>query len=191
MLHCSSHRRSRPAQCQLAASTVSASIVPQPTWRRGAAGASQHQREQVASELVRLRPRAAAVADVTAEMTAAERAALYASTKHLFVTTRIVVVDMLTQRLPPHRIAGMLVMNAHRASDASGEGFAVRLLRGENRDAFVRGLSDEPGLAGRGLSGLERVMRALWVKEVYLWPRFQSQVQQDMLPVNVRSPLWL
>jgi hypothetical protein len=51
----------------------------------------------------------------------------------------------------------------------------------------VRGLSDEPGLAGRGLSSLERTMRALHVKEAYLWPRFQSTVQRDLRPVNVRT----
>jgi hypothetical protein len=80
----------------------------------------------VAAELVRLAPAAPAIADVTAEMTAAERAGLYASTKHLFVTTRIVVVDLLTRRIPPRQVAGLLVMNAHRSTDQSGEGFAVR-----------------------------------------------------------------
>ena len=141
----------------------------------------------MAAELARLDPTAPLIADVTAEMTAAERTALYTSTKHLFITTRIVVVDLLTRRIPCNQVAGLLVMNAHRATDQSGEGFAVRLLRGENREAFVRGLTDEPNLAGQGLSSLERTMRALHVKEVNLWPRFQSGVQRDMRDVNVRS----
>jgi DNA excision repair protein ERCC-4 len=143
----------------------------------------------VSAELQRLAPAASAPADVTADMTATERLSLYASASHLFVTTRIVVVDLLTRRLPAHNIAGLLVMNAHRATDQSGEGFAVRLLRGENRNGFVRGLSDDPGLAGSGLSSLERTMRALHVKEVYLWPRFQSTVQHDLCAVDVRHPL--
>ena len=42
------------------------------------------------------------------------------------------------------QIAGILVLNAHRASDASGEGFAVRLFRGANRSGFVRALTDQP-----------------------------------------------
>jgi DNA excision repair protein ERCC-4 len=46
-----------------------------------------------------------------------------------FVTTRILVVDMLAGRLAPAQIAGMLVLNAHRASETSGEGFAARLYR--------------------------------------------------------------
>ena len=142
------------------------------------AGASQHERTKMGAHLRRLDEGAPAIADVSAEMTAAERVGLYGSASHLMITTRIVVVDLLTGRLKPSQVAGLLVLNAHRATEQSGEGFAVRLLRSSNRAAFVRGLSDEPGLVGKGLCSLERVMRALHVKHVFLWPRFQSTVQE-------------
>lgn len=151
------------------------------------AGATQAQREQVAAELRRLCPTARAIADVTAEMTASQRSALLHAAEHLFITTRILVVDLLTQRLPTHQVAGLLILNAHRATEQSGEGFAVRLLRAGNKSAFVRGLSDEPGLASRGLSSLERTLRALHVREVFLWPRFRSDVQDNMHAVDVRT----
>lgn len=60
------------------------------------------------------------------------------------MTTRILVVDLLSNRLPASRVAGVVVVNAHRVTDTSGEGFAVRLLRAGNGGAFVRGLSDQP-----------------------------------------------
>jgi DNA excision repair protein ERCC-4 len=45
-------------------------------------------------------------ADVTAEMSIAERLASYAAGGCLFVTTRILVVDLLTARLPPSAVSG-------------------------------------------------------------------------------------
>lgn len=66
-----------------------------------------------------LRPPASAApvempAEVTADVAATERASLYASRACLFVTTRILVVDLLSGRVSADQIAGLLVLNAHR-----------------------------------------------------------------------------
>jgi DNA excision repair protein ERCC-4 len=53
-------------------------------------------------------------AEVTAEVSAAERQALYASASCLFVTTRILVVDQLSGRIAAGQVVGMLVLNAHK-----------------------------------------------------------------------------
>jgi DNA excision repair protein ERCC-4 len=45
-------------------------------------------------------------ADVTADMSIAERLTRYAAGGCVFVTTRILVVDLLTERLPPSAITG-------------------------------------------------------------------------------------
>jgi ERCC4-related helicase len=148
-------------------------------------GASQEQRTQASAELDRLCTKAPAIANVTAEMTVPERVALYQSVKHLYVTTRIIVVDLLTERIPPHQVAGLLILNGHRVTEQSGEGFAVRLLRHSNKEAFVRALSDVPSQLSRGLSSLERSMQALHVREVFLWPRFRSDIQETLADVHV------
>ena len=82
--------------------------------------------------------------DVTNEVSAAVRIDLYRSKPCLFVTTRILVVDMLNARIQGQHIAGMVIMNAHRVTDASGEAFAVRLFRMSNKRGFVRAFSDQP-----------------------------------------------
>ena len=51
-------------------------------------------------------------ADVTADMSIAERLTRYAAGGCVFVTTRILVVDLLTERLPPSAITGA----CHRSS---------------------------------------------------------------------------
>ena len=38
----------------------------------------------------------------------------------------------------------MVIVNAHRVTDSSGEGFAVRLFRAGNRHGFLRAFSDQP-----------------------------------------------
>ncbi len=88
----------------------------------------------------------------------------------------------------PRQIAGILVLNAHRASDASGEGFAVRLFRGANAAGFVRGLTDAPTALAAGFAKVERVLKALYVRRLHLWPRFAAQVREtlDDLGTSVR-----
>ena len=58
--------------------------------------------------------------------------------------TLMQVVDMLNKRLTGKQIAGIIVMNAHRVTESSQDGFAVRLFREGNRDGFVRAFSDQP-----------------------------------------------
>lgn len=42
------------------------------------------------------------------------------------------------------QIAGILVLNAHKVTDTTGEGFALRLYRAGNKRGFVRAISDRP-----------------------------------------------
>jgi DNA excision repair protein ERCC-4 len=151
------------------------------------AGSTPAQKQHIASELRRLAPSASPISDVTATMFAPERIHLYSTAPILFITTRILAVDLLTARLQHSKVAGIIVLNAHRASDDSGEGFAVRLLRAKTKAAFVRGLTDEAGQLSVGLSTMEHSMRALLVSRVFFWPRFQDTVQQDLGHVDVRQ----
>ncbi len=90
--------------------------------------------------------------DVTNEISAAGRIELYRGKACLFVTTRILVVDMLNSRVLPNQIAGMIVMNAHRVTETSGEGFAARLYRSSNRKGYLRAFSDQPTSFSHGFA---------------------------------------
>jgi len=87
-------------------------------------GANPAQRQLLCAELLRQAPGAAAPLDVTADVPTADRLAHYQAGRAAFVTTRILVVDLLSGRLQPSAIAGLVVLNAHRAADQTGEGFA-------------------------------------------------------------------
>ena len=50
-----------------------------------------------------------------------------------FITSRILVVDMLTDRIPIDLITGVLVYNAHKIIDSCQEAFILRLYRQKNK----------------------------------------------------------
>jgi DNA excision repair protein ERCC-4 len=66
----------------------------------------------------------------------ADRTQAYLRGGCFFVTSRILVVDMLTDRIPIDLITGILVYNAHQVIDSSQETFILRMFREKNK-AFI------------------------------------------------------
>lgn len=64
-----------------------------------------------------------------------ERVQVYLKGGCFFITSRILVVDMLTERIPINLISGILVYNAHRIIDSSQETFILRMFREKNKVA--------------------------------------------------------
>jgi len=157
-------------------------------------GLNDAQKRALRVHLKRLAPDTPFPPEITADFAGADRLRAYDAGGPMFVTTRIAAVDILSERLPPLKIAGIVVGNAHRVTDFSGEAFVARLFRAGNRVGFVRGVTDRPGDLTRGFNGLERVMKALMVRRVNLWPRFHLGVRACLdkhAPevVELRQPL--
>ena len=140
-------------------------------------GVNDAQKHALRVHLRRVSPGTPFPPEVTAEFAGGDRQSLYLRGGPMFVTTRIAAVDMLTERLPPAGVAGLVVANGHRITDASGEAFVVRLFRAGNRRGFVRALTDRPGELVRGFNSIERAMKALMVRNLNLWPRFHLGVR--------------
>jgi DNA excision repair protein ERCC-4 len=90
---------------------------------------------------------------------------------------RILTVDFLTDRIPIDLITGLLVYRAHRITDSSSESFIIRLYRDKNKTGFIKGFSDSSLDFSRGYNQLECVMKNLFLRHVYLYPRFQITVR--------------
>lgn len=140
-------------------------------------GATDVQQRCIAAELAAQGHAGPPIVEVTNELPLAERLRLYQGRSALYITSRILTVDLLTQRLHPRKVAGFIVLQPERASGNSGEAFAVRLFREGNPDGFVRALMDEPQRVGQGFHKVERVMKAMLVRRLLLWPRFEAQVR--------------
>ncbi|KAL9327491.1 hypothetical protein ACSQ67_002494 [Phaseolus vulgaris] len=133
-------------------------------------------------------------AEITADLPAHHRHALYTSGNAFFITPRILIVDLLTNKLPTSKIAGILVLNAHSLSETSTEAFIVRIFRSLNRSAYVRAFSDKPHAMVSGFAKAERTMKCLHVRKLHLWPRFQVYVSQELERdppevVDIRVPM--
>ncbi|XP_006359210.1 DNA repair endonuclease UVH1 [Solanum tuberosum] len=132
--------------------------------------------------------------EITSDLQANQRLALYTSGGIFFITTRILIVDLLTHRLPTTAVAGLVILNAHSLSDTSTEAFIVRILRSTNRSLYVRAFSDRPHSMVSGFAKAERTLKCLFVRKLHLWPRFQVYVSQDLERdppevVDIRVPM--
>ncbi|XP_020586235.1 DNA repair endonuclease UVH1 [Phalaenopsis equestris] len=132
--------------------------------------------------------------DIPGDVPSHHRTALYASGASYFVTPRILIADLLTSRVPPSSIAGLLILNAHRLTDTSTEAFIARTLRFLSRNAYVRALTDHPHAMVSGFAKAERIMKCLYVRRLHLWPRFHVLVSGDLEQsppevVDIRVPM--
>lgn len=105
-----------------------------------------------------------------------DRGDLYLSGGIHFVTTRILVLDLLKQRVPVARITGIIMLNAHKVLESGQEAFVMRLYRQTNKSGFVKAFSNDAQRFTYGFGQLERIMRNLFVREVQMWPRFHTSV---------------
>ncbi|CAF2914166.1 unnamed protein product [Rotaria sp. Silwood2] len=114
---------------------------------------------------------------ITADISIHDRKELYIQGGLFFVTARILTVDLLTDRIPIDLITGLLVYRAHRITDSSPESFIVRLYRHKNKTGFIKGFSDSALDFTRGYNQLECVMKNLFLRNVYLYPRFHVTIR--------------
>ncbi len=117
---------------------------------------------------------------ITNEVSIRRREELYRMGGAYLVTSRILVVDMLNKVVDVSSIGGLLVGRANRVVDTSTEAFILRLFRQGNKDGFVIAFSDNPEAFQSGFARPEKVLRALKIKKLYLWPRNHSSVMDDL-----------
>nr|XP_005591344.2 DNA repair endonuclease XPF [Macaca fascicularis] len=113
---------------------------------------------------------------VTNEITSNSRYEVYTQGGVIFATSRILVVDFLTDRIPSDLITGILVYRAHRIIESCQEAFILRLFRQKNKRGFIKAFTDNAVAFDTGFCHVERVMRNLFVRKLYLWPRFHVAV---------------
>ncbi|XP_050901609.1 sulfite exporter TauE/SafE family protein 3-like [Lathyrus oleraceus] len=102
--------------------------------------------------------------EITADLPVNHRHSLYSSGSVCFITPRILIVDLLTNKLPASIISGLIILNAHSVSKTSTEAFIVRIFRSLNRSAFVRVFSDRPQAMVSGFAKAERTMKCLHIR---------------------------
>ncbi|POR38776.1 DNA repair protein rad16 [Tolypocladium paradoxum] len=108
------------------------------------------------------------------------REKMYAGGGIFSITSRILVVDLLTGLLDPETITGLILLHADRVIATSLEAFILRVYRQKNKVGFLKAFSDNPDPFTTGFSPLATMMRNLFLKKASLWPRFHVTVAQSL-----------
>ena len=130
---------------------------------------------------VSMSPKARGLTAVNTDLTSVGvREKLYAKGGIFSITSRILVVDLLTNLLDPEMITGMLVLHADRVVATSVEAFILRIYRQKNKVGFLKAFSDNPDPFATGFSPLATMMRNLFLRKASLWPRFHVTVAESL-----------
>ncbi|KAI9804998.1 MAG: hypothetical protein M1833_006301 [Piccolia ochrophora] len=96
------------------------------------------------------------------------------------ITSRILIVDVLSKLLNPETITGVIVLHAERVIATSLEAFILRIYRQQNKTGFLKAFSDNPEPLTTGFSPLTTMMRNLFLRKPSLWPRFHISVANSL-----------
>lgn len=108
------------------------------------------------------------------------REKMYAAGGIFSITSRILVVDMLTGLLDPESITGLVLLHADRVVATSLEAFILRVYRQKNKVGFLKAFSDNPEPFTVGFSPLSTMLKNMFLKKASLWPRFHVTVAKSL-----------
>ncbi|KAG9236071.1 hypothetical protein BJ875DRAFT_245641 [Amylocarpus encephaloides] len=130
---------------------------------------------------ISMAPRARGLSVVNTDvMSVGTREKMYAQGGIFSITSRILVVDLLTSLLNPETITGVVALHADKIVATSLEAFILRIYRQKNKAGFLKAFSDSPEPFTTGFAPLTTMMRNLFLRNVSLWPRFQVVVAQSL-----------
>ena len=113
-------------------------------------------------------------------MTVGQREELYSQGGVLSITSRILVVDLLSTLLNPPTITGIVVLHAEKVIATSIEAFILRIYQQNNKNGFLKAFSDVPEPFTTGFAPLSTMMRNLFLQRPSLWPRFHVTVAKSL-----------
>jgi len=113
-------------------------------------------------------------------MSVGTREKMYSNGGIFSITSRILVVDLLTSLLDPETITGIIVLHADRVVATSLEAFILRIYRQKNKPGFLKAFSDNPEAFTIGFNPLATMMRNLFLRKASFWPRYQSTIQKSL-----------
>lgn len=116
----------------------------------------------------------------TERATVTAREKIYAEGGILSVTSRILVVDLLSKLLDPQKITGIVALHADKIVATSLEAFIIRVYRQENKRGFLKAFSDAPEPFTTGFAPLANSLRNLFLRKASLWPRFHVTVAESL-----------
>ncbi|KAJ9657665.1 DNA repair protein RAD16 [Neophaeococcomyces mojaviensis] len=116
----------------------------------------------------------------TDKATVSMREKIYADGGVVSVTSRILIVDLLSKLLDPETVTGLVVLHAERAIATSVEAFIVRVFRQYNKIGFLKAFCDAPEPLISSYAPLASMMKNLFLRRPSIWPRFHASIAQSL-----------
>lgn len=113
-------------------------------------------------------------------MSVGTREKMYSRGGVFSITSRILVVDLLSKLLNPETVTGLVVLHSERIIATSIEAFIIRIFRQMNKAGFLKAFSDNPEPFTTGFAPLASMMRNLFLRKPSLWPRFHVTVAKSL-----------
>lgn len=108
------------------------------------------------------------------------REKIYADGGIVSVTSRILVVDLLSKLLDPETVTGLVVLHAEKVVSTSVEAFIVRIFRQFNKIGFLKAFCDAPEPLTSSYAPLAGMMKNLFLRRPSIWPRFHASIAQSL-----------
>lgn len=99
------------------------------------------------------------------------------------MTSRILIVDLLSNNvLSAKEIDGILVAHGDQVTNESTEAFILRIITSQKRrdECFIKAFTDAPEGLLSGFSKIDKTLKALQVRNLYLYPRFHEAVKEEL-----------
>jgi DNA excision repair protein ERCC-4 len=115
-----------------------------------------------------------------------KRLDLYSRGGVFSVTYKILILDLLTKKLSPSIISGLIINNAHKANakgagNKTGEAFLAEIIRQGNQSVFIHAITEKPSALGRlNFSAMENMMKGIQVNQLILYPRIKKAVKDSL-----------
>ncbi|ETN40204.1 uncharacterized protein HMPREF1541_04480 [Cyphellophora europaea CBS 101466] len=116
----------------------------------------------------------------TDKATVSAREKIYSEGGVVSVTSRILIVDLLSKLLDPETVTGLIVMHAEKVITTSSEAFIVRVFRQYNKIGFVKAFTDAPEPLISAYAPLGAMLRNLFLRKPALYPRFHASVARSL-----------
>ncbi|KAL1235818.1 DNA repair endonuclease XPF [Trichinella pseudospiralis] len=113
---------------------------------------------------------------LTSNFSVNERQNAYLAGGVKFVTTNILINDLLAGRIPVDLLTGILVYRAQTVLKSALDAFLLREIIQRNTKCFVKAFSDQPSAFAQGIGKLQRAVSLLQVDRVRFLPRFHINV---------------
>ena len=113
-------------------------------------------------------------------MSVGTREKMYSDGGVFSITSRILVVDLLSNLLDPKTVTGLIILHSEKIVATAIEAFIIRIYRQNNKAGFLKAFSDNPEPFISGFAPLSTMMRNLFLRKSSLWPRFHVTIAKSL-----------